>query len=102
MRPSNILLIAVLYLAFATPVWSANDLVIRNVTVIDVADRGRATNDIEDAVIVILDGKISAVGPAAEIEVPEGIEVLDAQGGFAIPGLIDCFAALNHLQETVG
>jgi len=100
MRPSNILLIAVLFLSSATPAWSAEDLVIRNVTVIDVSDRGDATNDIEDAVIVIQDGKISAVGPAAKIDVPEGIEVLDARGGFAVPGLIDCFAALNHQAQA--
>ena len=100
MRPSNISLIAVLILSSATLAWSANDLVIRNVTVIDVSDRGSATNDIEDAVIVVLDGRISIVGPAAEVDLPEGVEVLDARGGFAIPGLIDCFAALNHQAQA--
>ena len=67
MRPSITILAAALFLSFTVTAWSAGELVIRNVTVIDVADRGASTNDIEDAVIVIRDGKISSVGPAAEV-----------------------------------
>ncbi|MEN8007560.1 MAG: prolyl oligopeptidase family serine peptidase [Candidatus Krumholzibacteriota bacterium] len=96
MRLSGIFLIVVTFICCAIAAWSADDLVIRNVTIIDVTDRGTAASDIEDAVIVITDGVITAAGPAGEIDLPPGAVVLDAQGGFAVPGLIDCFAALNH------
>jgi len=42
---------------------------------------------IEDAVIVIRDGVVSEVGPAADISIPDGIPVLDA--AVVTPGLID-------------
>jgi len=100
MRLPITLLTVVLFLSCAITAMSADDLVIRNVTIIDVSNGGRATNDIENAVIVIQDGSISAVGPAAEIDIPDGVEVLDAQGGFAVPGLIDCFAAMNHQAQA--
>ena len=42
---------------------------------------------IEDGVVVIRDGKISAVGRAADVVIPEGFEVL--RGRVVTPGLID-------------
>ena len=42
---------------------------------------------IEEGIVVIRDGKIVAVGPAATTPVPEGIEVLTAR--VATPGLVD-------------
>lgn len=48
---------------------------------------------IEDGVVVITDGKISAVGPADSIEIPDGTRVLES--AVATPGLIDA-------RSTVG
>ena len=42
---------------------------------------------IEDGMIVIEDGKISAIGPAAKVTVPEGFEVLEAK--VVTPGFVD-------------
>jgi len=42
---------------------------------------------IENAVVVITEGKIAAVGPAASTAIPEGYEVLEA--AVVTPGLID-------------
>jgi imidazolonepropionase-like amidohydrolase len=43
----------------------------------------------EPGTIVFGDGRIVAVGPAVEIEVPDGARVVDAEGQFVTPGLID-------------
>jgi imidazolonepropionase-like amidohydrolase len=42
---------------------------------------------IADGVVVVTDGKIAAVGPAAEVAIPEGARVLEA--AVVTPGLID-------------
>ena len=44
---------------------------------------------VTDAVIVVRDGKIDAVGPRSEIPVPAGIDTIDARGRWVVPGLID-------------
>ena len=59
----------------------AQDLVIRGGTVLTV------TNGISEGPIVIADGRIAAVGdPSA---VPDGVEVIDAEGLFIMPGIVD-------------
>lgn len=45
---------------------------------------------ITGATVVVEDGRIAGFGPTAEIGVPRGAEIIDAQGGCVIPGLIDC------------
>ena len=41
-----------------------------------------------DRTIVIEDGRIAAVGPAGEVEIPDGAEVLDLAGHTVIPGFV--------------
>jgi 5-methylthioadenosine/S-adenosylhomocysteine deaminase len=63
------------------------DLVVRHGTVVTM-DVGRRV--IPDGEVAIEAGRIAAVGPAAEIEAAwRGKDVLDAQGGIVIPGLIN-------------
>jgi len=64
----------------------------------DLAVRGRIVHTmagpaIRDGVVVIRDGKIVAVGPAAETPVPAGLEVLDAP--VVTPGLIDAHSVVG-------
>lgn len=63
-----------------------------NATLID----GTGASALEDAVIVIEGGVISAVGSADEVAVPEGASVFDAQGGTALPGLVDTHVHALH------
>jgi imidazolonepropionase-like amidohydrolase len=55
---------------------------ITNVTLID----GTGTPPVERATIVIRDGRFESVG---EAQAPEGADVVDASGLWAVPGLID-------------
>ncbi len=75
-------------------------LVIENCTVIDVSQSGLSENDLTKAAVVVQGDRIIAVGKSSEIEKPKGARVLNAQGGFLVPGLIDCFAALNHQGQA--
>ena len=42
---------------------------------------------VEDGIVIVRDGKIAAIGRAADIAVPEGFKVLEA--AVVTPGLID-------------
>lgn len=50
---------------------------------------------IEDGVVIIEDEKIVDVGPASEVTIPDGCEVIDYKEGTIIPGLIDAHTHLT-------
>src|SRR5262245_22662385 len=58
--------------------------------------RGKVT---ENATIVVRDGKIAAVGPAASTTVPAGAERVEAKGATIMPGLVN---AHGHLTGANG
>ncbi len=58
---------------------------IRNVTVVDVTDGSLHA----DQMVVVVGNRITAVGPADEVGVPDDAEVIDAPRGYLIPGLWD-------------
>jgi len=51
---------------------------------------------IENSRVMIEDGRIVAVGEASEIAIPGGAEVIDCEGRWVTPGLIDCHTHLVH------
>ena len=75
---------------------STQTLAVVGATVIDVSDFGRNAADLANAVVVIENGTIRAVGPRSEVEIPSDARVIDAEGRFIAPGLTDGFAALNN------
>jgi imidazolonepropionase-like amidohydrolase len=44
---------------------------------------------LSDQVVVVRDGRIEALGPVGETQVPEGARVVDGEGAFLAPGLAD-------------
>ena len=50
--------------------------------------------------VVITDGVISAVGPAEDVAVPEGIPILQAAGRRVLPGLIDAHVHLTTNSDA--
>ncbi len=57
-----------------------------SLAVVNVAVFDGESADLIDGPILLQDGQVVAVGPDAQVS---GVEVLDARGGVAIPGLID-------------
>ncbi|MCP3981014.1 MAG: amidohydrolase family protein [bacterium] len=75
--------IAALVLIVCTGVaWAAPDLAVRAERVWTVVG-----DPIDDGVVLIEGGKISAVGPASKVKIPRGVEVLEAAA--VTPGLVD-------------
>jgi imidazolonepropionase-like amidohydrolase len=58
---------------------------------------GRAV--VPNAVLLVRDGKVAAVGPAADVAVPEGAEKVDLSGRFITPGLV---LGHGHLGASKG
>ena len=57
---------------------------------------------IEDGVVLARGGRIEALGAAGEIEVPQDAQVVDAAGGWVLPGLIDAHVHLGVWEEGEG
>jgi imidazolonepropionase-like amidohydrolase len=60
--------------------------------------QGTATPAIENGTIVIRDGRVVAVGPAATTPVPAGMKRVDASGTTVIPGLWDMHAHASQVD----
>jgi imidazolonepropionase-like amidohydrolase len=73
---------------------SKKALVVSGATLID--GTGRAP--INDAVVVIENGRITAAGPRAEVKVPNGARVIDAKGKTVLPGLWDMHAHFEQVE----
>src|SRR5690606_29192486 len=50
---------------------------------------GLGNKAVEDAVIIIQGNRILHVGAADQIDIPEGAEIINAEGMTVLPGLID-------------
>jgi hypothetical protein len=53
---------------------------------------------VKDAVIVITNGVITAVGTKGKVKVPKGATVLNAMGKYAVPGLWDAHAHYEQVE----
>jgi hypothetical protein len=75
-------------------------LVLAGGTVVDVSNWGHSARDIPDAIVVIQEGKIAAVGLSGQVAVPKGARVIDCTGKFLIPGLIDGYTGMNSQAQA--
>lgn len=78
-----------LALAAFTGTAAAQDVAVRGDQVWTMGPQGVIT----DGVVVIVDGRITAVGPAADIAIPQGMEVLTAP--VVTPGLVDAHSTVG-------
>ncbi len=79
---------------------SAPLLVLSGGTIIDVSNWGHSANDLQDAVVFIREGRITAVGPRAALTIPKGATVIDCTGKYLVPGLVDGYAAMSSQGEA--
>ncbi|MFK5633010.1 MULTISPECIES: amidohydrolase family protein [unclassified Ornithinimicrobium] len=57
---------------------------------------------IDEGVVLLRDGRIEAVGAVGEVVVPGDAEVVDASGGWVLPGLVDAHVHLGVWEEGEG
>lgn len=111
MRPRHIrsvavaLVIAALAAIAASPHLDAQSSIvaITGGTLID----GNGGAAISDAALIVVDGRIAAVGPRASVKVPPDARIVDVTGKFVLPGLIDTnvhlslYGGVNERYETL-
>ena len=79
---------------------AAQDLAIRNATVITIAN-----GDIPNGTVLVRNGKIVAVG--TNVTIPAGVRVIDGTGKYVMPGVIDAHShaalenGINEGSESV-
>lgn len=64
--------------------------------VLDTGTDGLPPNNLRDAVVVVQGDSILSVGPADSIRVPANARVIDVEGKWIVPGLIDAFGTVNN------
>src|SRR5436190_15943585 len=72
----------------------AETTVLKNFTLID----GEATQPQPGSAMIIVDGRIHWVGPAAQLKAPAGAQVTDLAGKFIMPGIINLH---GHVGNTI-
>jgi len=82
------------------PSQPSSALVLAGGTVVDVSNWGRSARDLPDAIVILSEGKILAVGSRADLPIPKGARVIDCTGKYLIPGLIDGFAGMNSQGQA--
>ena len=75
-------------------------LVLAGGTVVDVTDWGHSARDVQDAIVVIRDGRITDVGSRMAVSIPKGARVIDCTGKYLIPGLVDGLAGMNSQGQA--
>jgi imidazolonepropionase-like amidohydrolase len=71
---------------------AADVLVLNHFTLID----GSGGAPVPDAAMIATDGRITWIGPAAELKAPAGAAVQDLTGKFVMPGLIDLHTHVSN------
>src|SRR5690606_11188252 len=85
------------------PVPAVRDLAVVGARILPVADAdGHRAAPLEDGVLLVRDGRIAAVGTAAEVPVPDGVDVLDASGMVVTPGLVEAHGHLGVHEDGEG
>lgn len=72
-------------------------LELRNCSIVDSQDERTRPN----AVVQVVEDRIAYAGPAAQAPVLDGARVIDLEGGYLLPGLMDCHAHLFFLDPLI-
>jgi hypothetical protein len=75
-------------------------IVLTGGTLVDVTDWGHSARDVQNAVVIIREGRIVEAGPASSIAIPKVARIIDCTGKFIIPGLVDGYAGMNSQGQA--
>ena len=75
-------------------------LVLAGGTVVDVTDWGHSARDLQDAIVIVRDGRITDVGSRMAVSIPKSARVIDCTGKYLIPGLVDGLAGMNSQGQA--
>ena len=87
--------LAAAVLVIAVPAARAQVAAIVNANVVDV----RAATIRPHVTVIVVAGRITRIGAADSVAVPAGAQVIDAAGGYLIPGLADMHAHFKRPED---
>ncbi|MDE0157865.1 MAG: amidohydrolase family protein [Gammaproteobacteria bacterium] len=90
-RTLSSIAVLILLTAFIPVANAAGATAIVGGTIVDLADKA----PIENAVIVVEDERIAAIGAAGKVNIPEDAEQIDVKGTWLIPGLMNMHVHLG-------
>jgi len=67
---------------------------------VDVTGWGDSARDLQNAVVIVSNGRITDVGPAGAVPIPKGAQIVDCTGKYLIPGLVDGYAGMNSQAQA--
>ena len=70
--------------------------------VLPLDETGGPNRVLEDGTVLVVDGKVAAVGAADDVAVPDGVRVLDAAGCWVLPGFVEPHAHLGVTEDGEG
>ena len=76
----------------------AQTIALTHATLID----GTGAQPISDAAVVIVNGRIAAMGPASKMKIPAGAQVVDTSGKTIIPGVINAHSHISAVKRVAG
>ena len=82
------------------PIAAPPALVLAGGTVVDVTEWGHSAKDLQDAIVIVREGRIAEVGSRSAVTIPKGARVIDCAGKFLIPGLVDGFAGMSSQGQA--
>src|SRR5687767_8370619 len=62
---------------------------------------GTGAAPVNDSVILVSGDRITAAGPRARVQVPQGATVVNASGKTVMPGLVDVHCHLNQPEDVM-
>uniref|UniRef100_A0A8H7Y2X4 Amidohydrolase-related domain-containing protein n=1 Tax=Psilocybe cubensis TaxID=181762 RepID=A0A8H7Y2X4_PSICU len=74
-------------------------LVVYNATLLTMESGNAATDLVNSGILVVRGGVIEYAGPLKDYNVPPGATVIDADGGYVVPGFLDVHAHWNGFSD---
>ncbi len=81
------------------PVRFGTTVAITGGTVLPIAAGEQRAAAIEHGTVLVENGRITAVGPARSVTIPDGVRTVDAGGGWITPGLLESHGHLGLHEE---